>query len=72
MRLVTAIPALLLAVLVAGLGYLVLQTAQGREDWLELVAIAFLAMVLLVTLHQRQVPAARRDRGFRRTPQSRW
>jgi hypothetical protein len=72
MRVVTAIPALTLAVLVAGLGYLVLQTAQGREDWLELAAITLLAMVLLVTLHERRVPSGKRNRSFRRTPESRW
>lgn len=62
----------LAAAIVVGLGYLVTQTSEGREDLVELAVILLGTLLLTVVLYERRVPRAPKKRTFRRTPDSHW
>ena len=62
----------LVAAVVAGLGYLVTQTGEGREDWIELAVISLAALLLAGALYERRTPRAPKNRAFRRSPDSHW
>lgn len=62
----------LVAVAVGGIGYLVTQTGEGREQWIELAVISLVALLLAGALYDRGTHRAPRRRTFRRTPDSRW
>jgi hypothetical protein len=68
----TAISLLALAAVLAGIAYLVLETASTGEDWLELVLIAAAALGGGLALSARRSPARSRRRKIVRTPDSRW
>jgi peptidoglycan/LPS O-acetylase OafA/YrhL len=60
------------AVLVAALASLVLETAASGEDWVELAVIGAAALVVSLALVERRRPRAGRRRTIVRTPESRW
>ncbi len=55
-----------------GLGYIVARTATGGEDWVELGAIFAGVILLGLALRERPVAPPKRNRTFRRTPDSQW
>jgi threonine/homoserine efflux transporter RhtA len=69
----TALSLLALAAALAGIAYLVLETAATGEDWLELALIAAAALGGGLALSARRSPGRNRRRRIVRTPDSsRW
>lgn len=72
MRAVTVTGLLAATVIVAALGYLVLEAATTGEDWVELGAICAAVLALSLGARRRATPRPSRTRTIRRTPESKW
>ena len=68
---VIVVPLVVAAVLL-GLGSLLAQTGEAREDLLEFAAISLGVLTLVGALYERGTPRAPKKRAFRRTPDSQW
>ena len=72
MKVASALQALILLVVVLGLGYVVVYVADGWADWVVFAMIVLAALGFFVAAHHRRYPYPTQKRSFRRDPDSRW
>ena len=72
MRATTAVQTLIVLAAAAGLGYLVLKSANGWADWVVFGVIVCAALGGAIAIWQRQYPAPTKKRTFTRDSESNW
>jgi hypothetical protein len=72
MRTRTVVAATAAVALLAALAYVVMRTAAGHEDWVELAAIATATLLAGGALFTRPAPRRSANPVLRRTPESDW
>jgi threonine/homoserine efflux transporter RhtA len=62
----------ILAAVAAGLGYLVIESADGWADWVVFGVVVCAAIGATIAIWNRQYPAATKKRTFTRDSESDW
>jgi hypothetical protein len=68
----TVVQILIIVAVACGLGYLLLESADGWADWVVFGVVVCAALGGAIAVWQRQYPAPTKKRTFRRDSESEW
>lgn len=72
MRAATAVQILIVLAVACGLGYLVVNSADGWADWVVFTVVVLAALGSAIAVWNRQYPAQSKKRIFTRDSESDW